>query len=220
MKLDSTELSAIALGNQDTLSSENISDSSVDIVEGNDSESAGKTGPEVGEYTDWHYLFIHHRKVQAVRNIIEKDGNFPVFIHKTVIYSMEKKVRVSHERPTINGLVFIQGETDKIRKFLLANLPWLYLVNDCSTGKAAVITDAVMRPFMRVMEIDPTRVRFMLKPISKYGEGNQMVRITSGIMAGLEGYLIRIDRDRRLVMSVGNMTVAISGVHKEKFEEA
>lgn len=220
MKLDSIELSAIALENQDTLSSESISDSSIDIVEGNDSEPDEKTGPEVGKCTDWHYIFIHHRKVQIIKDIIEKDGNFPVFIHKTVIYSMEKKVRVSHERPTINGLVFIQGETEKIRKFLLSYLPWLYLVNDCSTGRAAVITDAVMRPFMRVMEIDPTRVRFMLKPISKYGEGNQMVRITSGIMAGLEGYLIRIDRDRRLVMSVGNMTVAISGVHKENFEEA
>lgn len=38
-------------------------------------------------------------------------------------------------------------------------------------------------------------------------------------MAGLEGYIIRIDRDRRLVMDIGGMSVAISGVHAEHFEE-
>ena len=33
------------------------------------------------------------------------------------------------------------------------------------------------------------------------------------------GYIIRIDRDRKLVMEIGGMSVAISGVHAERFEE-
>lgn len=41
----------------------------------------------------------------------------------------------------------------------------------------------------------------------------------TGDYAGLEGYVIRIARDRRLVMDVGGMAVAISNVHAERFEE-
>ncbi len=59
----------------------------------------------------------------------------------------------------------------------------------------------------------------MLKPITEYAKGNPLLRITSGIFEGLEGYVVRIDRDRKLVMAVGNMTVAVSGVHKESFEK-
>jgi len=39
-------------------------------------------------------------------------------------------------------------------------------------------------------------------------------------LAGLEGYIIRIAREKRLVTSIGNMTIAISGINKESFENA
>ena len=52
-----------------------------------------------------------------------------------------------------------------------------------------------------------------------YARNRILLRITTGEMAGLEGYIIRIDRDRRLVMDIGGMSVAISGVHAEHFEE-
>lgn len=51
-----------------------------------------------------------------------------------------------------------------------------------------------------------------------YSVGNPLVRITSGILSGLEGYRIRISRDKCLVTSIGGMTVAIGGIYKESFE--
>ena len=72
---------------------------------------------------------------------------------------------------------------------------------------------------MRVNETEPERIRFLLKPFHYYARNRILLRITSGELAGLEGYVIRIDRDRRLVMDVGGMSVAISGVHVEHFEE-
>ena len=92
------------------------------------------------------------------------------------------------------------------------------MVNDCSTHETAVIPDEVMQPFMRIVEADPVKVRFLLNPISKYAEGNTLVQVMTGPLAGLQGYIIRIDRDRKLVMKVGDMTMAIGGVHKEHFE--
>lgn len=121
-------------------------------------------------------------------------------------------------RPTISGLIFIQGKTKVIRKYLWERFPQYHLVNDCSTRKAAVIPDSVMQPFMRIANTDPSRIRFLVNPLTHYAEGNTLVEIMTGPLAGLQGYIIRIDRDRKLVIGVGDMTVAIGGVHKENFE--
>lgn len=122
-------------------------------------------------------------------------------------------------RPTISGLIFIQGKTKVIKKYLWERFPQYHLVNDCSTRKAAVIPDSVMQPFMRIANTDPSRIRFLVNPLTHYAEGNTLVEIMTGPLAGLQGYIIRIDRDRKLVIGVGDMTVAIGGVHKENFEQ-
>lgn len=169
--------------------------------------------------TSWCYLFIHHTRVDAFTERLERD-NVNYFIHKTVIYQRGRQSRGvrSIERPTVSGLVFMQGSPADLQSYLDANFSRYHLVHNCSTHLPAVIPDSVMRPFMRVLETSPERIRFLLRPFRHYAAGNIKLRLTSGFLAGLEGYVIRIDRDRRLVMDVGGMSVAISGVHCEKFE--
>ena len=72
---------------------------------------------------------------------------------------------------------------------------------------------------MRVSETEPERLRFLLRPFVYYSKNRTKLRIVTGEYAGLEGYVIRIARDRKLVMDVGGMAVAISGIHAERFEE-
>lgn len=129
------------------------------------------------------------------------------------------EIKPTEGRPTISGLIFIQGKTKVIKKYLWERFPQYHLVNDCSTRKAAVIPDSVMQPFMRIANTDPSRIRFLVNPLTHYAEGNTLVEIMTGPLAGLQGYIIRIDRDRKLVIGVGDMTVAIGGVHKENFEK-
>lgn len=169
--------------------------------------------------TRWCYLFIHHSKVGAFTEKLARD-NMRHFVHKTVIYQRSKHSRAIQtiEKPTVSGLVFLQGAPKELQNYLDANFPGHYLVNNCSTHLPAVISDSVMRPFMRVMETSPERIRFLLHPFRYYAGGNIKLRLTSGSFAGLEGYVIRIDRDRRLVMDVGGMSVSVSGVHCETFE--
>ena len=175
-----------------------------------------KTCPEIGKYTDtnWGYLFVHNRKAENLVALIEKRGHFKTFIHKTVRFKITRGKGKEEACPTISGLVFIQGNVSEIQKFFQNNIPQYHLVNDCSTHETAVIPDEVMQPFMRIVEADPVKVRFLLNPISKYAEGNTLVQVMTGPLAGLQGYIIRIDRDRKLVMKVGDMTMAIGGVHK------
>lgn len=183
----------------------------------------------------WSYLFIRKRDAEYFSLKAETEGGFRTFIHRTIITDASGKPTkgkpngsaqdreasngVSEGRPTISGLIFIQGKTKVIKKYLWERFPQYHLVNDCSTRKAAVIPDSVMQPFMRIANTDPSRIRFLVNPLTHYAEGNTLVEIMTGPLAGLQGYIIRIDRDRKLVIGVGDMTVAIGGVHKENFEK-
>lgn len=83
----------------------------------------------------------------------------------------------------------------------------------------AEIPNSRMEPFMRVAQTDPDRIRFLLRPFIYYSNNRTLLRIVSGDFAGLEGYVIRIARDRKIVIDVGGMGVAIGGIHAERFEE-
>lgn len=183
----------------------------------------------------WSYLFIRKRDAEYFSLKAETEGGFRTFIHRTIVTDASGKSEkgkpngsaqdreasngATEGRPTISGLIFIQGKTKVIKKYLWERFQQYHLVNDCSTRKAAVIPDSVMQPFMRIANTDPSRIRFLVNPLTHYAEGNTLVEIMTGPLAGLQGYIIRIDRDRKLVIGVGDMTVAIGGVHKENFEK-
>ena len=183
-------------------------------------EEARGAGGEAGAGTSWCYMFIHNREAAKFSEYAASEAGFRTFVHRTLNYKKptEQYGDVEGGRPTISGLLFIQGNEKKIKNYLRAYFPQYHVVNDCSTRRTAVIPDMVMQAFMKVSSADPTKIRFMLNPLNHYAKGNTLVRVMTGPMAGLEGYIIRIDRDRRLVMGVGDMTVAIGGVHKEQFE--
>lgn len=170
--------------------------------------------------TTWSYLFRHRSMVKDMEEWLEKDGK-TYFVHKTVRYFRKDGRRSvqSREVPTMSGLVFIKGDPHDIQSYLNEYFPGTYLCKDCSTGSVARIPDSQMQPFMRITGISPERIRFLLHPYHYYARNRILLRITTGELAGLEGYIIRIDRDRRLVMNVGGLSVAISGVHAEHFEE-
>lgn len=183
----------------------------------------------------WSYLFIRKRDAEYFSLKAETEGGFRTFFHRTIVTDASGKSEkgkpngsaqdreasngATEGRPTISGLIFIQGKTKVIKKYLWERFPQYHLVNDCSTRTAAVIPDSVMQPFMRIANTDPSRIRFLVNPLTHYAEGNTLVEIMTGPLAGLQGYIIRIDRDRKLVIGVGDMTVAIGGVHKENFEK-
>ncbi len=191
----------------------------------NVTEQENKSGSEVKicrqtDVATWSYLFVHHGKVKSMEEQLIKDGR-TYFVHKTMHYFKKSGRRsVQHkEMPTVSGLVFFQGSPKEIQHYLDDKFPYTYLCKNCSTGRVAEIPDSQMRPFMRITKISPERIRFLLHPFHYYARNRILLRITTGELEGLEGYVIRIDRDRRLVMDIGGLSIAVSGVHAEHFEE-
>ncbi|MCD8235929.1 MAG: hypothetical protein LUD00_04580 [Prevotellaceae bacterium] len=176
--------------------------------------------PRNGEHpilNSWCYLYMHRAKVKSFVAVTHK--YFRCFVHETIYrYARSKNDTGEILKPTISGLVFIQGNPDEIKTYLKHNFSDCHLAKDCSAKEVAVISHKVMQPFMRVSEYEPTRIRFLMHPLDHYAKGRPLVRFTSGILHGCEGYIVRIDRDRKLVMQIGDMTVAIGNIHKEHFE--
>ena len=171
--------------------------------------------------TSWSYLFVHNQKVKSIEEQLKKDG-LTHFVHKTIKYVPRHRNRGGMrevETPSVSGLVFLQGAPETLQDYLDKNIKSYKLCKNCSTGKVATIPCNQMEPFMRVAETDPERLRFLLRPFVYYSKNRTLLRIVTGEYAGLEGYVIRIARDRRLVMDVGGMAIALSGVHAERFEE-
>ena len=195
-----------------------------------DEKSAQKVEEvSVSEETEapWGYLFIQHFAAEKFEKILHGghfEGDFvpKCFIHRTVSYKRKpngKGVK-KEERPSVSGLVFLQGETEDLKAFLKKNFPQYHLVNNCTTGKPASIKDSVMRPFMKVVESEPERVTFLRAPFVKFARDHVKLRVLTGILAGQEGYVVRILRDRQLVMDFGGNAIAISNVHNEDFQIA
>ena len=186
-------------------------------------EACESTEKQNGKYkpVSWSYIFVHNQKVKSVEEQLQKD-RIPHFVHKTIKYVPRHRNGGGMrevETQSVSGLIFLHGAPKRLQNYLDEKVKPHKLCKNCSTGEVATIPCNQMEPFMRVAETDPERIRFLLRPFVYYSKNRTLLRIVTGDYAGLEGYVIRIARDRKLVMDVGGMAVAISGVHAERFEE-
>lgn len=175
--------------------------------------------------TSWSYIFIHHMSAEAFEKRMEicrkKDNTVPrFFIHRSYVYRPKQGDKgVKRELlPSVSGLIFLQGTTSDLQTFLSRNFPLYHLVNNCTTGKPASIDNDTMEPFMRILQTHPDRITFLRDPFVKFAQKHTKLRVLTGLFRGQEGYIVRVDRDRQLVMEFGGYAVAIRGVHKEDFE--
>ena len=73
---------------------------------------------------------------------------------------------------------------------------------------------------MEVVASHPENVTFLRDPFEKFAKDHVKLRVLTGLFKGLEGYVVRINRNRQLVMELGKYAVAINDVHNEDFEIA
>ena len=211
---------------QDCLDSHSTAGVSRRLPKGINITGTGSKPVPAIEGIPWGYLFIHNKTAQVFeREMDSYNENNPqsahaCFIHRSFTYRQKNENGgVKKElKPTISGLVFLQGRTVDLQKFLRARYPQYHLVNDRCKGLPASISDRVMQPFMTVLKDNPERVTFLRDPFEKFAREHVKLRVLTGLFAGCEGYIVPIDCDRQLVFDFGGYAVAIRGVHKEDFE--
>ena len=124
------------------------------------------------EELPWGYLYLHNMTVPVFErqmnayNATHPDAPHACFVHRSYSYKQKtERGGVKKElKPTVSGLVFLQGTTSDLQAFLRLYYPQYHLVKDHSRNAPASITNAVMQPFMTVLRNNPERVTFLRDP--------------------------------------------------------
>ncbi|MDD6607285.1 MAG: hypothetical protein PUF00_05930 [Paraprevotella sp.] len=193
-----------------------------------DSRPSASVLPTSDDPSSWCYLYIHNMRAHTFEKDIELINSrltdprqrHACFIHRSFRYKPKTDrggVRKEY-KPTVSGLVFLQGTVRDLIQFLRNYFPQYHLVNDRSKHSPACIPNSIMQPFMQVVSTHPEKVTFLREPFERFAKDHVRLRILTGLFKGCEGYIIRIDRDRQLVFNFGGIAVAIRGVHKEDFK--
>lgn len=176
----------------------------------------------------WGYIYRHPQKVARFPAEMEsveaqaKNGLDFVFIpeyfiHKTV-KAVKKHTSVREvEVITPIGFIFLHGRTNQLRSFLAEYFPQDHLVKNPLTDLPAEIPNSQMLPFMQLINKQPERIKPLDNPIS-YFKQHPHIRITSGLLSGLEGYVVRVSGSRSLVIEIAGRSFAIKDILKEEWE--
>lgn len=118
-----------------------------------------------------------------------------------------------------DGYLFVCAPLHQLQEILVNMQPRHYLAIRYKTSEPATISDTEMPEFIYLYESMPYNIELMAHPLEEYVKTKQKIRITGGVFRGKEGYIMRLHRNSHLVLTFGNMTIAISYLHAFPYEK-
>lgn len=167
----------------------------------------------------WYPIRITYSREIALKEHLESIGikcYIPMH-YQTVGRDEHKKRKLV---PIIHNLVFVYStreQLDSLKKELEYRLPMRYIM-ERETRQPIIVPDKQMQDFITVADTYNEQVIYLDPGELKLKKGSR-VRITEGIFCGVEGKLLRIKGDRRVVVSIeGIMAVATTFIHPSMLE--
>lgn len=162
----------------------------------------------------WYVLRISYSRELKLKEILDVRGieNFvPMRYVQVVKDGQRKRVRV----PAVHNLVFVHATYGRICS--LREEPGMRLsfhfFHDRTTRKPLVIPDSQMRNFLLVAGAEEESLLYLSPEEVPFERGRQ-VRVLGGPFAGAVGTMVRLRKDRRVVVQVqGVMAVATTFIH-------
>ncbi len=160
----------------------------------------------------------YSREMKA-RELLERDG-FECYV-PTRQERIERNGKLEQRAvAVIHNLIFVRATREVLD-------PWKRLHDedaalrytiDKSTGHPMVVDNKSMEDFMRVTALADDSLLFLDNPDIVLTKG-QKVEIILGPLKGVQGYILRIRRDRRVVVSLhGIVSVALASMPREWFK--
>lgn len=163
----------------------------------------------------WYILYKGKAARGSLGENLTKAGLSYFLPKQNIEYLEEDQMKVKEEE-TLKNLIFIQTDAE-IHSVANAidGLRGPYI--DRTTGKPAVVPDMEMQRFMDFLQAKNMNALILQDPYQRF-KVCQKVRVRAGDFEGVEGYVFRIRGDRKLVISLSSMAVAISGIHHSLLE--
>lgn len=119
----------------------------------------------------------------------------------------------------VPSLVFVRCTDEYLARFEQKNFDRLWIYRDLANKKPAAVPDREMEVFIFVCSAGRQGLTYLGDDKPEYHQGDK-VRVIDGPFKGAEGYIKRIKKDRRLVVSIkGVAAVATSFIHPQFLEK-
>lgn len=165
---------------------------------------------------DWYIVYKGKSSGKySLKQNLETAG-IAYYVPTQVTEHLENDRMVECVEPVLNNLIFIQTDEDittLVRETDGLKAPYM----NRATGRPACVTDAELQRFKRVLEARSLHAEFLPDAYQRF-ESCPKVRVKAGDFAGLEGRVFRIRHDRKLIISLDNMAIALSGIHHTLLE--
>ncbi len=102
------------------------------------------------------------------------------------------------EEPLLTCLVFLKATKPQALDLIHCQGVKADYMFDCATHQMMVVPDKQMEDFMRVFELSPTEGGLIDKPLSV----GERVRVTRGVLKGVEGYVLELQGRIYVVVSL------------------
>ena len=152
------------------------------------------------ETVRWYAIKVYYNRMEQLREQLAVDGI------RFFIPSM------------VSSLLFVQASNDYLMQFEEGYRGRLWVYRDLLTGKPSAIPEREMEVFIFVCTAGQQGLSYLGEDKPEYHKGDR-VRVTDGVFKGAEGYVKRIKKDRRLVVSIrGVVAVATSYIPPQFLE--
>lgn len=161
------------------------------------------------EQIHWYVMRSTYCREVKAREMLEADG-VECYVPMRTMRS-EQSERVV---PVVHNLVFVRTNRDYMDQWKRRHeedCPLRYTI-DRSTSLPMIVRDRAMEDFIRVTKDADDEILYLDNPNVAVEKGKQ-IEIVCGQYAGVRGTILRILRDRKVVVSAGGLVaVAISGI--------
>ena len=177
------------------------------------SASAGGCPPVISlSDMKWFVLRVTYSRELKAQKFLQEVG-VECYIPMVCERNAEKKCYV----PAVHNLIFVHSSRDFLddyKRKVENDCPLRYMM-DRSTGFPMVVRDKEMEDFMRVTKENDEGIFYLDDPSAVVTKGTP-VEIVCGSFKGVQGKLLRIRRDRKVVLQLaGLIAVAVDGIPME-----
>lgn len=163
----------------------------------------------------WYIVYKGKPMKGSLRENLEKVG-ISYFIPTQYVEHLEGGRMEEKEEAVLNNLIFVQTDEDiRVLTKKIDGLKAPYL--NRATGMPATVTNDDLQRFKRVLEARSLHAQFLPDGYKRF-ENCPKVCVKAGEFKGMEGRVFRIRHDRKLVIQLENMAIAISGIHHSLLE--
>lgn len=167
----------------------------------------------------WYALKVFYNRVVYLKSLMDPEGvETYVPLHTVEQYD---KGRLSYEeKQLIPSLMFVRCREKWLEDFKRKYPEDFMFYTEAATRRPGIIPDTEMRSFILVTSANSGRnVKYFGADAPEYHTGDR-VRVIEGLYKGAEGYIKRIKKDRKLIVSVtGVAVVAVSYIHPSFLEK-